>query len=154
MARVTGFFGKIPTSGDFVARGLPVGIKPVLDRWLTKHLIQFSREPKRWPSDGVRSIWDANGRGSFPLLILPSHDAAGRHFPLVFCADSENTDQHSIDIWANAIIDCTDLSQTADQIAMAVQKVARPAPSTLPLIAPSFWTGNQRSTNVEQLFNH
>ncbi len=39
----TGFFGKLPARGDFVARGLPPGARPVVDRWLTRMLAPAAR---------------------------------------------------------------------------------------------------------------
>ena len=33
-----GLFGKLPSTGDFVTRGLPAGFLRVWDAWLSRHL--------------------------------------------------------------------------------------------------------------------
>lgn len=76
-----GFFGKLPAHGDFVARGLPVGARQVLDRWLTQVLRLCGPAPEDWPPGGLRALI-AHAGAPMALLILPSRDAAGREFPL------------------------------------------------------------------------
>ena len=100
-----GFFGKLPATGDFVARGLPQGLRPFLDQWLTRNFAHRARTPDDWPTDGYRAIvkWEKNW---LILLILPSHDKAGREFPLSVCRTTHCApDRTSADIWCNTVCD-------------------------------------------------
>lgn len=73
-----GFFGKIPKSGDFVARGLSVSERQFWDRWITSNLA-FAMEPEPvWPKGGLRL-----SRPGQIAVILPSRDKSGRNFPLL-----------------------------------------------------------------------
>lgn len=151
MDNVTGFFGKIPASGDFVARGLQTGLKPILDRWLTRHLAAFARRPELWPVSGLRGHWSPTGTLTLALLILPSQDAASREFPLVFCADAQGADQKSVDVWADAVLTCIDLSLSADQIAATVKETVRPALSSTLAAVPLFWTQDKTASTIDEL---
>lgn len=100
-----GFFGKLPATGDFVARGLPQGLRPFLDQWLTRNFAHRTRTPDDWPTDGCRAIvkWEKNW---LILLILPSRDKAGREFPLAVCRTTHCApDRASADIWCNTVCD-------------------------------------------------
>jgi len=77
-------FGKLPLHGDFVARGLPAGLRGALDRWLTRHLARRAHAPQSWPPGGLRATLILGG-DSLSALILPSMDRAGRAFPLACC---------------------------------------------------------------------
>jgi len=100
-----GFFGKLPATGDFVARGLPQGLRPFLDQWLTRNFIHHARVPDAWPPDGYRAIvkWDKKW---LILLILPSRDKAGREFPLGICRTTHPApDRNSANIWCETVLD-------------------------------------------------
>ena len=100
-----GFFGKLPATGDFVARGLPQGLRPFLDQWLTRNFAHRARTPDDWPTDGYRAIvkW---GEKWLVLLILPSHDKARREFPLSVCRTTHCApDRTSADIWCDIVFD-------------------------------------------------
>lgn len=99
----TGFFGKLPARGDFVTRGLPSGARPVVDRWLTRVLSPMARRPECWPGGGLRGLI-AHGEDVLALLILPSRDAAGRHFMLAAIAPSSGTGQAQVDAWAEQVL--------------------------------------------------
>lgn len=135
----TGFFGKIPASGDFVDRGMSPTLRMALDRWLTRNCAQLVREPTRWPSDGVRGLWAPLERTSFALLILASQDAANRKFPLVFCANAESADQATVDFWAEAVLAHLNFSMSANEIAAELQTLIPPAHSQKPITPPMFW---------------
>lgn len=72
-----GFFGKLPSTGDFVARGLPAAFRARWDRWVTRHLAGL----EAWPAGGLRFRLMSGGR-SASGLVVPSRDAVGRRFPL------------------------------------------------------------------------
>jgi len=89
-ARAVGFFGKLPSRGDFLRAGLPRGFTDPWDGWL-QGAIAGSRAMlgERWlPAWMEAPIWHfslpAGQCGTAPVLgvWMPSVDAAGRHFPL------------------------------------------------------------------------
>ena len=89
-----GWYGKLPSTGDFIARRLPAAFSEAWDRWLQQAM------------DGSRDRLGARWRESYlsmpawrfllsPAMVtpnawaglmLPSVDAVGRHFPLTFAA--------------------------------------------------------------------
>ncbi|HHI71386.1 MAG TPA: type VI secretion system-associated protein TagF [Rhodobacteraceae bacterium] len=98
-----GFFGKLPATGDFVARGLEPGLRPFLDQWLTGNFAQRAQTPDDWPENGYRAIVKWN-KIWLVLLILPSNDKAGRKFPLAVCRTTHSApDRQSADRWCDAI---------------------------------------------------
>ena len=90
-----GWYGKIPGTGDFIARRVPVSFSEPWDRWL-QGAIEASRQRlgARW-RDAFLSMpaWrfvlgpGLLGSGAWAGLMVPSVDAVGRYFPLaVACA--------------------------------------------------------------------
>ena len=87
---VPGFYGKLPTKGDFVSRRLPRGFVDPWDRWL-QAAIQTSREQlgDGWLDAYLKGpIWrfvmPAGHCGDLPMagVMMPSVDRVGRYFPL------------------------------------------------------------------------
>ena len=85
-----GFFGKIPSRGDFVRAGLPRAFTDPWDDWLS-HAIAGSRDllGATWlPAWMEAPIWHFTlppgqcGIAAVLGLWMPSIDAAGRYFPL------------------------------------------------------------------------
>src|SRR5690242_17623822 len=85
-----GFFGKIPSRGDFVRAGLPGGFVRPWDEWLQ---LVMAGSRVRLGSDWLpawmeapvwRFLLPAGICGPDPVLgvWMPSVDLAGRHFPL------------------------------------------------------------------------
>jgi type VI secretion system protein ImpM len=150
-----GFFGKLPSSGDFVARGLGPKVRPCLDRWLTTHLAELVRNPEHWPKHGLRALID--GPGS-PLLlaIIPSHDSAGRAFPLAACCTVDSIDQEGADLWADAIsphlLDARDALTPADALSQTLATCPAPLPSEPPnLTSPLAWAKGERAQALGQV---
>jgi type VI secretion system protein ImpM len=98
---VTGWWGKLPTQGDFVGEGLPVAWRTVWDEWLQRALAHALRRLGRdelrtrllamppWqclvpaPADAAR---DNGGRGdgtSWTGVVLAASDRVGRVFPML-----------------------------------------------------------------------
>ena len=87
----TGYFGKLPSNGDFVSRGLSAALTDPLDRWLGAVIRAGQREmgPAWLDAFLVAPAW----RGAVPagllgpdtvaLVMIPSVDRVGRYFPLV-----------------------------------------------------------------------
>jgi type VI secretion system protein ImpM len=86
----TGFFGKVTSHGDFVARRLAPSFQRPWDEWLQSGL-QESRQAlgENWLATYLSSpIWrfalapGMCGDQGWAGLVMPSVDRVGRHFPL------------------------------------------------------------------------
>lgn len=86
-----GFFGKMPSRGDFVRSHLPPGVVETLDGWITRRL----DEARRSLGDRFDAIWCQAPSWRFVLragvlcegraasgIWIPSADQSGRYFPL------------------------------------------------------------------------
>ena len=101
MNRWTGFFGKMPATGDFVARGLPPGLRAPLDRWLTEGLATTA--PEDWPPDGLRALVTL-GNLAVAMAAVPSEDRLGRLYPLVAVTPGDNVTREAANAWCDAVI--------------------------------------------------
>lgn len=89
-----GFFGKVPSHGDFVASGVSPAFREALDLWLQAGL-EMSRETLGpqwkdqfetmpiWRFVVPHGIW---GPATHVGVLLPNADRVGRRFPLVVAA--------------------------------------------------------------------
>lgn len=141
----TGFFGKLPLSGDFVARGLPAGTQATLDRWLTRLLVACGRAPEGWPTDGVRGLIAHAGK-PFAVVIVPSRDAAGREFPLAALTPAPGTGKAQVNDWAMSVLPALQSAARGEQDAAGLLALLDgapdlPAASDIPrrLVPPLFW---------------
>ncbi len=141
----TGFFGKMPASGDFIARGLRPHIRPLLDRWLTLHLAEPARRPEIWPETALHALIQGPEH-MLALAILPSQDAVGRHFPLAACCPVESADQAGVENWAAAVFPALCLSQSPafnpDALYAALQPVSDPPAVASSLTPPLAWASD------------
>lgn len=89
-----GFFGKVSSHGDFVARRLPPSFQNPWDAWLQAGM-QASRQAlaTRWLATYLSSpIWRfalaprVCGSDAWAGVLMPSVDRVGRHFPLTLAA--------------------------------------------------------------------
>ena len=94
MTAVVGFYGKIPSRGDFVRAGLPNSFVEPWDAWL-QTVLPAARATLGDDWDAVwleAPVWrfllpaGQCGPASVLGLWMPSLDAAGRHFPLTLAA--------------------------------------------------------------------
>lgn len=94
LEQAPGFFGKVSSHGDFVARRLPEPVKNVWDDWLQAGM-QASQQllAESWlPTYLTSPVWRfalAAGVANDQVwvgVLMPSVDRVGRHFPLVICA--------------------------------------------------------------------
>lgn len=94
MSAAPGFFGKVTSHGDFVARRLPLAFQEGWDRWLQES-IAASRQQlgPAWLQHYLTSpIWRfALDQGvldehAWAGVLMPSVDRVGRHFPLMIAA--------------------------------------------------------------------
>ena len=89
-----GFYGKVTSHGDFVARRLAPSFQQGWDAWLQSGM-QHSRKTlaERWVATWLSSpIWrfalarGVCGDNAWVGLMMPSVDRVGRHFPLTLAA--------------------------------------------------------------------
>lgn len=139
----TGFFGKLPASGDFVARGLPSGARAMLDRWLTRLLLACGAEtPERWPEGGVRGVITHAGQ-PLALLVVPSLDAAGREFPLAAAVPAQAAGQAQIEDWAGQALPLLERAAQgeldAEALIALLGEVPPPSSEGRGLSSPQLW---------------
>lgn len=89
-----GYFGKIPTVGDFISRGLPRRVADGLDGWLREAVraSQTKLGPKWLDAFLVAPVWrlaiapGVLGPYAVAGVMIPSVDRVGRYFPLIVAA--------------------------------------------------------------------
>jgi len=94
-----GFFGKVPSHGDFVGRRLPPDVRQCFDDWLQASLVRS----KQALGDEWLPIWLSSplwrfvvgggvcGEQAWAGVMMPSHDRVGRCFPLLLMAGIDGT---------------------------------------------------------------
>ena len=93
-ADAIGFFGKLPTHGDFVSSALGLRLQGELDQWIRGGLIALEsaldaewqrlfHATAAWRFVVSSGIW---APGVVAGVLLPSRDRVGRSFPLVIAA--------------------------------------------------------------------
>ncbi|MGM5058674.1 type VI secretion system-associated protein TagF (plasmid) [Rhizobium leguminosarum] len=97
-----GFFGKLPSHGDFVSMGLSRNLQAALDAWLQSGLQAAQRElgedwerrfrmMPTWRFIVERGLW---GSATIAGVLLPSLDRVGRSFPLVIATQLHGFAEH------------------------------------------------------------
>ena len=94
MSVEVGFYGKLPSHGDFLRRRVPDAFVAVWDGWLQECLLASRTAlADRWldvylTSPAWRFVSGAGALGPQPLigLMVPSVDRVGRYFHLTFVA--------------------------------------------------------------------
>ncbi len=99
-----GFYGKLPSKGDFITRRLPQAFVETWDDWLQNGL-QTSRDRlgEDWLSIYMTSpIWrfalspSVGGRAAMTGVLMPSVDRVGRYFPLTIAATLEDCENIAV----------------------------------------------------------
>jgi type VI secretion system protein ImpM len=85
-----GFFGKIPSAGDFVSRDIPHHHLRQIDDWFSEGMLSLSIEQQTcldayltapvWNFVVFPGVW---GDKFFYGALMPSVDSVGRYFPLI-----------------------------------------------------------------------
>ncbi|MDE3011939.1 MAG: type VI secretion system-associated protein TagF [Pseudomonadota bacterium] len=149
-----GWYGKLPTLGDFATRRLAPGFVEAWDGWLAEGLGGWrERDPEGWlpayldgPSwrfvllDGVLPA--AAGSGPVAGVMLPSVDRVGRYFPftLAWPLDALPGDAAALDQLLRTLHRCDDLAFDAlhedwsverleQELALLADAGAAPAPA-------------------------
>jgi len=94
-----GFFGKLPSHGDFVSRRLPLQVRQCLDDWLQRALMHSKAElgPAWLATWGSSPLWrfvigaGVCGEQAWAGVMMPSADRVGRCFPLLLAASPGET---------------------------------------------------------------
>jgi len=81
-----GFYGKLPSAGDFVTRRLPHDFVLSWDRWLAKQIAPLISSEQWNPALPLRFISGASAFGPAAGIIAASNDRVGRRFPLSLVA--------------------------------------------------------------------
>jgi type VI secretion system protein ImpM len=137
---VAGFFGKLPSTGDFVSRGLPEAFRRHWDAWITRTVAPLQRDGVAFPDGGLRFRLVSGGRLAAGV-ILPSQDSAGRLFPLslLFIAEG-GLARPAIDAWCDAALALAPDVLTPDALWLALDDLPAPEPKG-PAIGPmQLWT--------------
>ena len=134
-----GFFGKLPTAGDFVARGLPHPFCRAWDGWITRHVAQRLRDAG--PPGGLRFRLCSGGRMAAGV-VLPSQDRVGRRFPLTMALVGERMPAPgALDPWCDAAMALATHALAADDLAEAIKALAQPDMTAAPVgPAMQLWT--------------
>lgn len=140
---MAGFFGKLPVSGDFLARGLASGQRAWLDAWVTRWVAGYAHDPELWPPGGLRGLLDAP---ESPLLVVvgPSVDLPGRSFPILACTAAPGISQATGERWADlaavALSRAVQGTYDANTLLAALNSIAPPLPGAPPLKPPVVWS--------------
>ncbi|ANL69621.1 type VI secretion system-associated protein (plasmid) [Rhizobium phaseoli] len=97
-----GFYGKLPSHGDFVSMGLGHSLQSALDAWMQAGLQAAQQElgedwerrfrsMPAWRFIIERGLW---GPATVAGVLLPSVDRVGRSFPLVIAAQLHGFVEH------------------------------------------------------------
>jgi type VI secretion system protein ImpM len=94
-----GFFGKLPSHGDFVGRRLPPEVRDCFDSWLQAALLRSKADlGETWLPAWMNSpLWrfvvgeGVCGAQAWTGVMMPSHDRVGRCFPLLLAAPVDGT---------------------------------------------------------------
>ncbi|UHS59428.1 type VI secretion system-associated protein TagF [Agrobacterium vaccinii] len=140
-----GFYGKIPSHGDFISEGMDRELIASLDAWIRTGMhacadifagrwdsIFTTCPPMRFIIE--RGIW---GRSAYVGVLLPSKDRVGRKYPLVILAQMVDFRQHPRtlyldDTWFMAAEALAETSMTFDfdmaRFTTSIKRLRMPKP--------------------------
>lgn len=127
-----GFYGKLPSKGDFVRAGLSRAFAGAWDSWLQTVMLIARNDPGDawWAMRAWRFAFDPGICGPRPAtgLFLPSADRVGRLFPLLIAAEGAGVNSPFLDsaesIGAAAIRSASPPATLAERL----DRVPRPPP--------------------------
>lgn len=146
---MTGYYGKIPSRGDFVGHGLDAATRAAMDAWC-QDVLPASRDRlgAAWtPAWMEAPIWRFRvraglfGRDAAAGVWLPSTDRAGRLFPLILAVVGARVDCCGalLDRLEEIGLDAIEHDLTPERLAAVLAAIAAPA---TPLAASEgeWWT--------------
>ena len=126
-ADTIGFFGKLPTHGDFVSAAIGSRLQGELDQWVRNGLIALEsaqgpdwrrlfHATSAWRFVVGRGVWAPSAIAG---VLLPSRDRVGRSFPLIIAAQLQRFSGHLRDLceddsWFTAVEALAETSDKAD----------------------------------------
>ena len=122
MNGATGFYGKLPSLGDFVTRRLPTELIAPWDQWLQESLtVSRAQLGDDWLDRYLTSpLWrfvlspGVAGQGGWTGVLMPSVDRVGRYFPLTLaCPLPAGTNPATV-------LDAADWFEQAEAVALSV----------------------------------
>ncbi len=156
MSAAAGYYGKIPSRGDFIRHGLPHSFLGALDSWWQRVLSESrSLLGEGWVDAWMEApLWRFTlaegccGPGAAIGLWVPSVDKAGRLFPLTLAVVGENWRDvegygEFLDRAAGLAVTSVEHDVTPDWLASAVGGAARPGGQPLaqpPSRSGRWWT--------------
>lgn len=130
----TGFYGKIPATGDFVSRRLPLDFVQRWDRWIAQHLSPLVGS-QLWPASlALRFLAGPDSFGAAAGVVLQSSDRVGRRFPLSIVAPlpRASIELARAEMWFSGLEEVGFAAQrgdlTADKLDAALAELAPPLP--------------------------
>ena len=135
-----GFFGKIPSRGDFLCAGLSLGFIQAWDRWLQGVLADGQRLlGETWPEAWhVAPVWrfalPSGHCGRHPVLGLwmPSVDRVGRSFPLTIAAEGADRGDAFLDAAERIGREAIAFDLAPDAVMARLRDAALPEPASGP----------------------
>jgi type VI secretion system protein ImpM len=154
----TGFYGKIPATGDFVGRGLPGEFVRAWDRWVASHLAPL-QSSGAWPEDlALRFLLGPEANGPMAGIVVTSNDRAGRRFPLTVAAPVSVASAGTADMvvkWFDDIEMAADAARygyvSADEFAANLATLPFPALDMTgePVLGMVLWAGGSVPLDVD-----
>jgi type VI secretion system protein ImpM len=160
-SEVTGWYGKLPSLGDFASRRLDADFIEPWDDWLARGLAAWrEREPDGWldaylACPSWRFVLMPGclhaGSGAWAGVLMPSVDRVGRYFPLTLVrrlpalpADAMQLD--GLQRWLHRLddlaLDALHDDWSVEQLDAELQRLGRWEPATAdPAPAPLAWPG-------------
>lgn len=138
-----GWYGKLPTLGDFASRRLPAEFIEGWDDWLAAGLADWrEREPEAWldhylagPSWRFLLMPGVLPSGCWTGVLMPSVDRVGRYFPLTLAQPlallpPDATQTASLLAWLQRLddlaVDALQDDWTLDQLETELQRLGQP----------------------------
>lgn len=144
-----GYYGKIPSRGDFVGHGLDAATRGAMDAWC-QDVLPASQERlgAAWrPAWMEAPIWRFRvraglfGRDAAAGVWLPSMDRAGRLFPLILAVVGVHVDRCGalLDRLEEIGLEAIEHDLAPERLAAALAVAAPPA-APLPVTEGHWWT--------------
>jgi len=129
-----GFYGKLPSRGDFVRAGLSRAIVEAWDGWLQAVMPAIPSDPGDiwWAMRAWRFAFDPGVCGPCPAtgLFLPSADRVGRLFPLLIAAEAAGISSPFLDGAESVGTAAITSASPPETLAHRLHQVPRPSPGT------------------------
>jgi type VI secretion system protein ImpM len=154
----TGFFGKVPATGDFVSRNLSGDFVRNWDRWVARHLAPpLSVDPIE-DHPALRFLLGPDALGPMAGVVMASADRSGRCFPLTLAAEVPGPSLELAETgagWFEALEEAGDAARYGEiGIGELEQRLsALPAPASEPsadgIRGMAFWVGSHAPQPVD-----